>query len=154
MGKRESIKEIAFNKRIKRDFDVIETIEAGMVLTGSEVKAIKEGRVNLTESYCRIKDGEVILKDLHIGPYPPAGIFNHEPKRPRKLLLKRKEIDRLYGKLKEKGMTLVPKRIYVKNGWIKVELALCKGKKKEDRREEIKKRIEMREAERELKRFR
>ncbi len=152
MGKKDSIKEIATNKRLKRDFEVIDTIEAGIVLTGSEVKAVKEGRVNLSDSYCRIKRGEAIIKDLHIGPYPPAGVFGHEPKRTRKLLLKKKEIDRLYGKLNERGMTLVPKRIYVKNGWIKLELALCKGKKKEDRREELKRKAELREIEREIKR--
>ncbi len=151
MGKRRFEKTIAVNKRLHRDFEVLETYEAGIVLQGSEVKAVKEGRVNLKDSYCKIKNGEVIIKDLHIGPYPPAGIFNHEPKRDRKLLLKKNEIKRLYGKVNEKGMTIVPKRIYVKDGWIKLEIALCRGKKEIDRREDLKRKAMMRELERELK---
>ncbi len=151
MGRRSFEKTIVVNTRLNRAFEVIETYDAGIVLQGSEVKAVKEGRVNLSDSYCKIKNGEIFIKDLHIGPYPPAGIFNHEPKRDRKLLLKKNEIKRLYGKVNEKGMTIVPKRVYVKDGLVKVEIALCKGKKAIDRREDLKRKAMMREMERELK---
>ncbi len=151
---KEKIKIIATNKKIGQSYDVIETYEAGISLLGTEVKAARDSRVNLKDGYGFAKDGEIFLRDVYIGPYSHANRFNHDPYRERKLLLKKREILRLIGKMKEKGMTIVPKRMYLKNGKIKVEIALVKGKKKHDIREAIKRKIIQREIERELKRSR
>ncbi len=134
MPKNEGIKIVTKNKKAYHDYDILETFEAGIVLTGTEVKSIREGRINLKDSYARIKKGEVYLMECHISPYPHGGRFNHEPTRERKLLLKKREIKRLIGKIKEKGMTLVPLKVYFKRGLVKVELGLCKGRKLHDKR--------------------
>jgi SsrA-binding protein len=136
---------IAENRKAFHDFHLLETFEAGLVLLGTEVKAIREGRVNLRDSFARVEDGEVFLYNVNISPYSHRGYADHEPLRRRKLLLHREEIRKLIGKTVEKGMTLVPVRLYYKNGRVKVALSLAKGKKDYDKRETIKRR----EAERE-----
>ena len=148
-----SIKIVAENRRARRDYFIVDQYEAGMVLRGTEVKSLRQGRANLKDSYAQIKDGEVFVYQLHIAPYPFAYYDNHDPLRPRKLLLHQHEIKRLYGKINEKGHTLVPIRIYFKNGKVKILLALAKGKRKYDKREAIKRRDEQRELERERKQY-
>ena len=147
------IKIVAENRRARRDYFIVDQYEAGMVLRGTEVKSLRQGRANLKDSYAQIKDGEVFVYQLHIAPYPFAYYDNHDPLRPRKLLLHQHEIKRLYGKINEKGHTLIPIRIYFKNGKVKILLALAKGKRKYDKREAIKRRDEQRELERERKQY-
>ena len=137
---------IAENRKASHDFHLLETFEAGLVLLGTEVKAIREGRVNLRDSYARVEDGEVFLYNVHISPYSHRGYADHEPLRRRKLLLHRDEIRKLIGKTVEKGMTLVPVRMYFKNGRVKVAVSLAKGKKEYDKRETIKRREADRET--------
>jgi SsrA-binding protein len=137
---------IAENRKAFHDFHMLETFEAGMVLLGTEVKAIREGRVNLRDSFARVEGGEVYLYNVHISPYSHRGYADHEPLRRRKLLLHRNEILKLVGKTVEKGMTLVPVRMYFKNGRVKVAVSLAKGKKEYDKRETIKKRDTERET--------
>ena len=131
---------IAENRKAFHDFHLLETFEAGMVLLGTEVKAIREGRVNLRDSFARVEDGEVYLYNVHISPYSHRGYAEHEPLRRRKLLLHRNEILKLIGKTVERGMTLVPVRMYFKKGRVKVAVSLAKGKKEYDKRETIKRR--------------
>jgi SsrA-binding protein len=131
---------IAENRKAFHDFHLLESFEAGLVLLGTEVKAIREGRVNLRDSFARLEDGEVYLYNVNISPYSHRGYADHEPLRRRKLLLHRDEIRKLVGKTVEKGMTLVPVRLYFKNGRVKVAVSLAKGKKDYDKRETIKKR--------------
>ena len=137
---------IAENRKAFHDFHLLETFEAGLVLLGTEVKAIREGRVNLRDSFARVEDGEVFLYNVHISPYSHRGYADHEPLRRRKLLLHRSEIRKLIGKTVEKGMTLVPVRLYFKDGRVKVAVSLAKGKKDYDKRETIKKRETDRET--------
>ena len=118
-------KAIAVNRRARHDFFIDESFEAGIVLVGSEVKSLRDGRANLTDSYARISNGELLLVNTHISHYPAANMFNHEPTRPRKLLMHRREIDRLTGKIKERGLTLIPLKLYFKEGKAKVELGLA-----------------------------
>jgi SsrA-binding protein len=131
---------IAENRKAFHDFHLLETFEAGLALLGTEVKAIREGRVNLRDSFARVEDGEVFLYNVNISPYSHRGYADHEPLRRRKLLLHRDEIRKLIGKTVEKGMTLVPTRLYFKNGRVKVAVSLAKGKKEYDKRETIKRR--------------
>ena len=138
-------KSIAENRKAFHDFHILDTLEAGIVLQGTEVKAIREGNVNLRDSFARVEGGEVWLYNVHINPYSHRGYADHEPTRRRKLLLHRREIRKLIGKTVERGMTLVPTRLYFKNGHVKVAIGLAKGKKAHDKRETIKRR----EAERE-----
>jgi SsrA-binding protein len=137
---------IAENRKAHHDFHLLETFEAGIVLLGTEVKAIREGRVNLRDSYARVEDGEVFLYNVNISPYSHRGYAEHEPLRRRKLLLHREEIRKLIGKTVEKGMTLVPVRFYFKNARVKVAVSLAKGKKEYDKRETIKRREADRET--------
>jgi SsrA-binding protein len=137
---------IAENRKAFHDFHLLETFEAGLVLLGTEVKAIREGRVNLRDSFARVEDGEVFLYNVNISPYSHRGYATHEPLRRRKLLLHRDEIRKLIGKTVEKGMTLVPTRLYFKNGRVKVAVSLAKGKKEYDKRETIKRRETDRET--------
>ena len=137
---------IAENRKAFHDFHLLETFEAGLVLLGTEVKAIREGRVNLRDSFARVEDGEVFVYNVHISPYSHRGYADHEPLRRRKLLLHRDEIRKLIGKTVEKGMTLVPVRFYFKNGRVKVAVSLAKGKKEYDKRETIKRREADRET--------
>jgi SsrA-binding protein len=131
---------IAENRKAFHDFHILETFEAGLVLLGTEVKAIREGRVNLRDSYARVENGEVFLYNVNISPYSHRGYADHPPLRQRKLLLHRDEIRKLIGKTVEKGMTLVPTRLYFKNGRVKVAVGLAKGKKEYDKRETLKRR--------------
>ncbi len=136
------MKVIAVNKKALRDFEILERMEAGIVLKGTEVKSLRQGKVSFKDSFCRIKDGEIWLMNIHIPPYDHASrVFNHDPERPRKLLLHKREIKRLIGKVQEQGMTLIPTKMYFNDrGIVKVEIALARGKRKYDKREDIKKR--------------
>ena len=146
------MKTVATNKTAFHNYEILETFEAGIALLGSEVKAIREGRVSLKESYAEVKDGDVVLIKCHISPYEAANIFNHEPLRERKLLLRRREIRRLTGKVEERGLTLVPMRMYFgERGKIKVELALARGRRAYEKRDVIKKRDVEREIRAEIK---
>jgi SsrA-binding protein len=144
-------KNVSVNRRAGHDYFIEETYEAGLVLTGSEVKSLRDGKANLKDSYARLLKGEAFLLNAHISPYSPANRFNHEPTRTRKLLLHRREIQRLTGKVKERGLTLIPLRLYFKNGRAKVELALARGKKLYDKRETLRRKAAEREVERSLK---
>src|SRR5438105_9214620 len=137
---------IAENRKAFHDFHILETFEAGVALLGTEVKAIREGRVNLRDSFARVEDGEVFLYNVNISPYSHRGYVDHEPLRRRKLLLHKDEIRKLIGKTVERGMTLVPVRLYFKSGKVKVALSLAKGKKEYDKRETIKRREADRET--------
>jgi SsrA-binding protein len=146
--------EITTNRKALRDYHILDKLEAGLSLCGTEVKSIRDGFVNLAGSFARIEGGEVILYGLDIKPYERASHEQHEPKRPRKALLHRSEIDRLFGEVTVQGRALVPLRLYWKKGRVKVELAIGKGKVAADKRQDLKKRVEMREAEREVARAR
>jgi len=137
---------IAENRKAFHDYHILETFEAGIALLGTEVKAIREGRVNLRDSYASVEGGEVFLSNVNISPYSHRGYAEHEPLRRRKLLLRREEIRKLIGKTVERGMTLVPVRMYFKNGRVKVAVSLAKGKKDYDKREAIKRRETDRET--------
>jgi SsrA-binding protein len=137
---------VADNRKAHHDYHILETFEAGVALFGTEVKAIREGRVNLRDSFGRTEDGEVFLYNVHISPYSHRGYADHEPLRRRKLLLHKQEIRKLIGKTTERGMTIVPLRLYFKSGRVKVAIALAKGKKEYDRRETIKRRETDRET--------
>lgn len=145
------IKVIAENRKARHDFHIEETVEAGLVLTGTEIKSVRLGRVNLRDSHALIEKGEVWLYNMHIAPYEHGNRYNHEPARRRKLLLHRREIDRLFGKARLRGYTLVPIRIYLKDGRAKIELALARGKKQYDKRQAMAERDAKRRIERALK---
>lgn len=135
------MKVVATNKKAYTDYEILETYEAGIVLKGTEVKSLREGNVHFKDSFCRFKDGELYLLNLHISPYRHGSIHNHDPERPRKLLLHKRELKRLIGKVQEEGVTIVPLKIYFNDrGFAKVEIAVARGKKKYDKREAIKKR--------------
>ncbi len=142
---------ICTNRKAFHDFHIEEKFEAGLVLTGTEVKSLREGKANLKDSYAKIKDGELFLMNAHISPYSCGNIYNHEPKRERKLLMHKREISKLIGKVKERGYTLVPLTMFFNNRNVaKMELALAKGKTLYDKRESIKRKDEKRLAEREM----
>jgi SsrA-binding protein len=143
--------DVATNRRARHKFQILERTETGIELQGSEVKSLREGKAQINEAYAVIDRGEVWLRGAHIPPYLPASEQNHDPDRPRKLLLHRREIERLIGKTAERGLTLVPTRIYFKGPRAKVELALAKGKEGRDRRREIADRDTRREVERDFK---
>lgn len=136
---------VARNKRARHDYHILETWEAGLVLSGTEVKSLREGKANLTDSFGIVKDGEVWILNLHIPPYEQGNRYNHEPTRTRKLLLNRKEIRRMIGAVERQGLTLVPLDLYFKNGKAKVTLALGKGKKLHDKRDDARRRDDERE---------
>lgn len=147
---REAVKVVASNRRAFHDYFIDDRIEAGLVLTGTEIKSIREGRVNLREGYARVANGEVWLHNVHIAPYEHGNRYNHEPMRDRKLLMHRDEIDSLVGKVRQRGYTIVPLQIYLKHGRAKVELGLARGKKQYDKRAAIAERDARREIERHL----
>ncbi len=146
--KPEGIRLIAQNKKAFHDYHIEETLEAGIALTGTEVKSLRAGRVNLRDSYAAVENGELFLIGVHISPYEQGNIFNHDPLRKRKLLVHARELRRLYGKVRMAGYTLVPTKMYFKNGLAKVELGLAKGKTTYDKRQTLAKK----EAEREMER--
>jgi len=148
------VKLIASNRQVPYKYHVLERYEAGLVLTGTEVKALREGRANLRDAYALVKGGELWLLNLHISAYSHSGYASHDPLRTRKLLLHKEEISKLAGRVEQKGLALVPLRLYFKNGRAKCELALVKGKKVYDRREEVRRRVVEREMEQELKQYR
>ena len=150
MAKPTGTKLIADNRRARYDYELLDRVEAGIVLTGTEVKSLRDGRVQLGQAYADVRGGEVWLIGASIAEYAQGNIANHEPERDRKLLLKRGEIDSLYGKLREKGLTLVPTRLYFKDGKIKIEIALGKGKDKGDKRRTIADRDAKRQIDRAL----
>lgn len=144
----ENIKIVATNRKAKFEYFLLETFEAGISLQGSEIKSIRAGRMSLAEAYVRVEDGEAWLMDAHIAPYEQASHFNHEPLRPRRLLLHKKEIRQLWNDIRQKGMTVIPTRAYLKDGRAKIEIALAKGKKAYDKRDAIAKRDRERDASR------
>jgi SsrA-binding protein len=143
---------VARNKRARFDYSVEETFEAGLELVGSEVKSLREGKANLSDSYAMPERDQLFLHHLNIGPYKAASWLGHAPLRPRRLLLHRQEIEKLLGKVKERGYALIPMQLYFKNGWAKVEIGLARGKTHEDRREDIKERETRRELDRAMRR--
>ncbi len=149
----EKIKVIATNKKAYHFYHILEKKEAGIVLTGSEIKSIRQGKVNFKDSYVRFYKGEAYLVGLHIAPYEKASYLGHEVERDRKLLLHKKEILSLQGKVQQKGLTVVPLKIYLKGPWAKVEIALCKGKNIRDRREELKRKAIKMDVAREMARY-
>ncbi len=143
-------KVVASNRKARHDYAILDTYEAGIVLTGTEVKSLRAGRASLVDSFAEVTRGEIYLHGVHIPEYGPGTWTNHEPRRTRKLLLKRMEIDRLVGKVKESGLTLIPLAIYFQDGWAKVELGLAKGKRSYDKRQDLAKRDAQREVTREM----
>ncbi len=151
MAKQAGQKLIAENRRARHDYELLEKLEAGLVLSGTEVKSLRDGRVVLAQAYADIRDGEAWLHGASISEYAQGNIANHEPDRPRKLLLHRREIDDLLGKTRERGLTVVPTRLYFKDGRVKIELALARGKDRGDKRSDVKARDAKREIDRALK---
>jgi len=145
---KDDIKVVATNRKASHEFFLFDRLEAGIVLQGSEIKSIRNGQMSLAEAYVRIDGHEAWLMDSHVAPYERASYFNHEPRRPRKLLLHRSEIRRLWNEVRQKGVTIVPVKVYVKDGRAKIEIAVAKGKKLYDKRETIAKRDAEREIER------
>lgn len=150
--KEENIKLICRNRKAYFEYAIDALYEAGLVLKGTEVKSLRQGRANIEDAYARFRDGELFLYNAHISPYTHAAVDSHEPNRPRKLLIHRWELKRLLGKVQERGYTLIPLKLYFKDQHAKVEIALARGKKKHDKRETIRRREEQRELERARKR--
>ena len=146
-----NIKIISQNKKARHDYFIIETIEAGIELFGTEVKSVRQGKVNLTDAFASVSNGEVYIKHMHISPYEQGNIFNRDPLRDRKLLLHKKQILKLIGETKQTGFSLIPLSVYLKGSLVKVSLALCKGKKLYDKREDIAKRDSARKMDRAFK---
>lgn len=142
---------IAQNRKARYEYTILDTIEAGIVLKGTEIKSIRAGRINLKDGYASIRDGEIWLYNVHISPFEQGNQFNHDPVRARKLLMKKKQIDSLIGETKQGGVTLVPLKVYIKNGFAKVLIGLAKGKKQYDKRETIKRRDQDRQLRRAVK---
>ncbi len=147
-----SVKVVAKNRKAGRDFFLLENFEAGLVLKGSEIKSVRAGQMSIAEAYVRIDGNEAWLVDAHIAPYDQANIYNHDPRRTRKLLLHRKEIRKLWESVRQRGMTIIPTKVYLKDGLAKVEIALAKGKKQYDKRQTIAKRDAQRDIERHIRR--
>jgi SsrA-binding protein len=151
--KDDKIKIVSDNRQARHLYEILETYEAGIQLVGTEVKAIRAGKVNLRDGYALIRNGEALLLNVHISPYEASGqYFNHDPRRTRKLLLNRKEINKLIGQVEQKGLTLVPLKMYFKGSWVKVSIGLGRGKKLHDKRETLKRRQDERDMARMLKR--
>lgn len=146
-----STKTIALNKKARHEYFVIESFETGIELVGTEVKSIRQGGVNLKDSWCSIDDGQLYVKQMHISPYEKGNIFNKDPLRERRLLMHRREINRLFGLMKQQGYTLIPLSLYFKGSRVKLQLGLCKGKQLHDKRADVAKRDATREIDRALK---
>lgn len=154
MSDKEGYKIVSDNRQARYLYEILETYEAGVQLTGTEVKSIREGKVNLQDAYALIRNNEAWLLNVHISPYTGSGqYFNHEPRRTRKLLLHRQEIRKLIGRVEQQGLTLVPLKMYLKRGLVKVSIALGKGKKLYDKREDLKRRQDKRDMERAMKNY-
>ncbi|MCR5806081.1 MAG: SsrA-binding protein SmpB [Oscillospiraceae bacterium] len=150
-AKEQGFKNIADNRKARHDYFVLETFECGIELVGTEVKSLRNGGVNLKDAWCSIEDGEMWIKGMHISPYEQGNIFNRDPMRVRRLLLHKREILRLFGQVKEQGLTLIPLSLYFKGSRVKVSLGLCKGKKLYDKRDDMAERASKRDIERALK---
>lgn len=144
---------IAQNKKARHDYTIVDTIEAGIVLQGTEIKSIRNSRINLKDGFVRIRNGEAFLVNVHISPYEQGNIFNHDPLRTRKLLMHKKQIDKLYGEMKQQGMSIVPLKVYLKDGYAKVLIGLAKGKKQYDKRESLKRKDQERQIVRAMKNY-
>ena len=142
------------NRKARHDFEILETVEAGLELKGTEVKSVRAGKVSLNDAFARIRGGEIYLYGAEISPYENAGYARHDPDRPRRLLLHAREIRRLAGKVTQKGLTLVPTKMYFRRGWVKIEIALARGRREYDKREAIKRRETQREIKRAISRRR
>lgn len=152
--KSEGYKIVSDNRQARHLYEILETYQVGIELQGTEVKSIREGKANLRDGYALVRNGELWLINVHISPWRSAGAyFNHEPRRTRKLLMHKQEIRKLIGKVEEKGLTLVPLKMYFKGGWLKIDIGLGKGKKLYDKREDLKKREDKRDMERAMKQF-
>lgn len=152
--KSQGYKILSDNRQVRFLYEIIETFQVGIELKGTEVKSIREGKVNLRDGYALIRNEEMWLINVHISPWGTASnYFNHDPRRTRKLLLHKAEIRKLLGKVEQKGLTLVPVKMYLKNGWVKLDIGLAKGKKLHDKREDMKRRDDQRDMERAMKRF-
>lgn len=149
--KKKDSKALAQNKKAMHDYTITDTIEAGMVLQGTEIKSIRGSKINLKDGFATIRNGEIFLHNVHISPYEQGNQFNHDPLRARKLLMKKKQIASLIGETKKPGVTLVPLKVYLKNGFAKVLIGVAKGKKQYDKREDLKRKDINREVARELK---
>lgn len=145
------VKQIAQNRKAFHDYFIEEKFEAGIALSGTEVKSIRLGNINLKDSFCTVKDGEIFVHGMHISPYEKGNIFNRDPMRPRRLLMHRREINRLYGKIKQDGLTIIPLSVYLKNSLVKLEIGLARGKKLYDKRQSAANRDAAREMDRTLK---
>ena len=141
---------ITRNRKASHDYELLDTFDAGLVLTGSEIKSIRAGHANLREGYVQVRGDELWLLNVHIASYEQAGVYGHEPLRPRKLLLHKREIDRIASRVQEKGLTIVPTQLYLERGWAKVEIALARGKKQYDKRDALRERTSQRQIERAL----
>ena len=148
---KKNTKQIADNRKARHDYFVLETIECGIELVGTEVKSIRQGGVNLKDSWCSVDDGEMWVKGMHISPYEQSNICNRDPRRARRLLLHKKEIMRLFGKVQQEGLALIPLSLYFKGSRVKMALGLCKGKKLHDKRDDMAKKAANREIERAMK---
>lgn len=151
MPKGQGGKVLAQNRKARHDYTIIDTIEAGIVLKGTEIKSIRAGRINLKDGYATIRNGEIYLQNVHISPYEQGNNFNHDPVRTRKLLMHKRQIARLIGETKTSGVTLIPLKVYIKDGYAKVLIGLAKGKKKYDKREDLKRKDQQREIQRAMK---
>ena len=149
--KQAGTKQIADNRKARHDYFILETYEAGIELVGTEVKSIRLGNVNLKDSWCAINEGQLFLYDMHVSPYEKGNVFNREPRRPRRLLMHKREILKLFGTLKTQGLTLIPLSLYFKDSRVKVQVGLCKGKKLYDKREDAAVKSANRDIDRELK---
>ena len=145
------VKVMARNQKARHEYFIEETFETGIELVGTEVKSIRAGTLSLKEAWCQIKDGEIFIKQMHIAPYEKGNIFNKDPLRPRRLLMHKREINRLYGKVKQDGYSIVPLTVYLKNSRVKLELALCRGKKLYDKRDDMAARDAKRQIDRAMK---
>ena len=148
---KEKVKIVCDNRKARHEYNFLEVFEAGIELKGTEVKSLRAGKGNLQDAYAKIEDGQMILYNMHISPYKMGNRFNHDPKRPRRLLVHKSEIIKLYSKVREKGLTLVPTKVYFNRSWIKVEIALAQGKKLYDKRADMISKTVRRETERSLK---
>jgi len=145
------VKQVAFNKKAYHDYHILEKFEAGIELYGTEVKSIRQGNVNLKEAFCMVKEGELFARQMHISPYEKGNIFNRDPVRPKRLLMHKREINRLYARIKQDGLALIPLSVYFKNSRVKLELGLARGKKLHDKRDAESERTSGREMERKMK---
>ena len=152
MAEKKGTKQIAENRAARHEYFVLDSYEAGIELFGTEVKSLRNGNVNLKDSWCDIKDGEIFVKQMHISPYEKGNIFNRDPMRDRRLLMHKNEILRLYADIKQKGLTIIPLSLYFKGSRVKVQVGVCKGKKLYDKRADAAKKAAKREMEREIKR--